>query len=86
MPVRIRRLPTRAPAFAPNQDWKSRGFLLENVAKGLLQALASLAVYAVAIWFAIKYGSRFVLLGDAVDTKMPIMAHARHGDTPSPSS
>jgi hypothetical protein len=69
----------KSTAYTPNQDWTSRGFVLENVAKGLLQAFASLAVYAIAIWLAIKYGSRFVLLGDAVDTKMPMLAHARHG-------
>ena len=59
----------QAQAYAPNQDWTSRGFILENVAKGVLQAIASLSVYALAIWLAIKYSSKFILLGDAVDVK-----------------
>ena len=63
----------QAQAYAPNQDWTSRGFILENVAKGVLQAIASLSVYALAIWLAIKYSSKFILLGDAVDVKLPML-------------
>lgn len=62
--------------FAPNQDWTSRGFILENVAKGFLQALASLTVYAVAIWAVLKFSGRLGFLGDAIDVKLPMLAHA----------
>ena len=58
---------------APNQDWTSRGFLLENVAKGVLQAIASLAVYAIAIWIIIANSGHLSFLSDALKTKIPVL-------------
>lgn len=67
--------------YKPNQDWTSKGFILENLAKGVLQAIASLSVYALAIWVAIRYSSKFIVLGDAVDAKLPALLKARQRET-----
>lgn len=72
--------------FASNQDWTSKGFILENVAKGVLQAIASLTVYALAIWIAIRYSSKFIILGDAVDAKLPALLKPRNAPSNAPAN
>ena len=54
-------------------EWMSWTFVADQLARGMLQAVGALLVYALAIWLIIANSDRFGYLKDALALKAPML-------------